>query len=87
MSEVHVVPVPDAARDRCFINDDQYQALYERSINDPEGFWAEQADIFVDWFEKWTEISDAAYGLLREYSAYVGEVVDAPSEDEEEKEQ
>ena len=59
MSEVHVVPVPDAVRDRCFINEDQYQALYERSINDPEGFWAEQADIFVDWFEKWSDISEA----------------------------
>ena len=59
MSEIHVVPVPEAVRDRCFINEDQYKALYERSIEDPEGFWAEQADIFVDWFEKWTEISDA----------------------------
>ncbi|TNF85743.1 MAG: acetate--CoA ligase [Gammaproteobacteria bacterium] len=59
MSEIHVVPVPEAVRDRCFINEDQYKAMYERSIEDPEGFWAEQADIFVDWFEKWTEISDA----------------------------
>ena len=59
MSEIHVVPVPDAVRDRSFINEDQYRALYDRSLNDPEGFWAEQADIFVDWFEKWTEISEA----------------------------
>jgi len=31
----------------------------------------------VPWLER-TEISYAAYGLLREYSAYVGEVVDVP---------
>ncbi len=59
MSEVHVVPVPETARDRCFINDDQYQAMYDRSVSDPDGFWAEQADIFLDWFEKWTDICDA----------------------------
>ena len=51
--------MPEAVRDRCFINEDQYQAMYERSIEDPDGFWAEQADIFVDWFEKWTDIREA----------------------------
>jgi acetyl-CoA synthetase len=59
MSQPHIVPVPQAVRDRCFINDDQYQAMYERSITDPEGFWAEQADIFVDFYEKWSTIREA----------------------------
>jgi acetyl-CoA synthetase len=59
MSQPHVVGVPAEVLDRSFINDDQYQAMYERSITDPEGFWSEQADIFVDWYEKWTSIRDA----------------------------
>ncbi|MEJ2087813.1 MAG: acetate--CoA ligase [Gammaproteobacteria bacterium] len=59
MSQPNVVEVPDEVLDRCFINDDQYRAMYERSITDPEGFWAEQADIFIDWYEKWTTIRDA----------------------------
>ncbi|MGD8416498.1 MAG: acetate--CoA ligase [Pseudomonadales bacterium] len=59
MSEIHVVPVPETVRDRCFINEDQYEAMYERSVNDPEGFWAEQADIFIDWFEKWDTVCEA----------------------------
>jgi acetyl-CoA synthetase len=56
MSETNVYPVPDAMRDRSFINDDQYQAMYRRSIDDPEGFWAEQADIFLSWYRKWDTV-------------------------------
>ena len=59
MSQTHVVGVPEDVLDRCFINDEQYLAMYERSIRDPEGFWAEQADIFIDWTEKWSTIRDA----------------------------
>ena len=59
MSEIHVVPVPEAMLDRCFINEDQYHAMYARSVDDPEGFWAEQADIFIDWFDKWTTVREA----------------------------
>ncbi len=59
MSEIHVVPVSQKTLDSCFINHDQYLAMYERSVNDVEGFWAEQADIFVDWYEKWTTIRQA----------------------------
>ncbi|TDJ61070.1 MAG: hypothetical protein E2O42_03375, partial [Nitrospina sp.] len=28
---------------------DQYREMYERSIKDPDGFWAEQAEQFI-WF-------------------------------------
>jgi acetyl-CoA synthetase len=59
MSQTHVVGVPEDVLDRCFINDEQYLAMYERSIRDPEGFWAEQADIFIDWTEKWSTIREA----------------------------
>ncbi len=56
MSEVHVYSVPDAVRDRAFINEEQYQAMYQRSVEDPEGFWAEQADIFLTWEKKWDRV-------------------------------
>ena len=56
MSEVHVYSVPDAVRDRAFINEEQYQAMYQRSVEDPEGFWAEQADIFLTWDKKWDRV-------------------------------
>ena len=52
MSQPHIVPVPADVLDRCYINEDQYHAMYQRSIEDPEGFWAEQADIFLSWEQK-----------------------------------
>jgi acetyl-CoA synthetase len=36
-------------------NIEQYHAAYQKSITDPEGFWAEQADTFT-WFKKWETI-------------------------------
>jgi len=51
MSQEHLVPVPADVLNRCFINQDQYEAMYQRSVADPDGFWAEQADIFLDWYQ------------------------------------
>ena len=52
-------PVNEFLAHRAFINDDQYQAMYRRSVEDPDGFWAEQADIFLDWYQKWDSVSQA----------------------------
>ncbi|MFW6094565.1 MAG: acetate--CoA ligase [Pseudomonadota bacterium] len=56
MSESHTYPVPEFMQERAFINDAQYRAMYQRSIEDPRGFWAEQADIFLDWERKWDSV-------------------------------
>jgi len=39
----------------------EYEALYERSIKDPQNFWAEMAADHLDWFKKWD-------GPVEEYS-------------------
>ncbi len=57
MSQVY--PVTEFMAERSFINDDQYQAMYARSIEDPDAFWAEQADKFLDWEETWSSVSSA----------------------------
>jgi acetyl-CoA synthetase len=66
MSEPSIYPVPPEVADRCFINDEQYQAMYRRSVEDPQGFWAEQADIFLDWDRKWDQVfeQDMAAGRV-----------------------
>lgn len=33
------------------INKEQYEEMYARSIDDPEGFWADQANKYVTWFK------------------------------------
>ena len=61
MSDSKVYDVkPEVAKD-AFINDDQYQQMYKRSIEDPEGFWGDLADEFVDWFKKWDKVWEYDY--------------------------
>ncbi|MFC1910647.1 acetate--CoA ligase [Chloroflexota bacterium] len=34
---------------------EEYRKVYDRSIKDPEGFWAEQAEN-LDWYKKWDKV-------------------------------
>ncbi len=34
----------------------EYEQLYKRSIEDPEGFWAERAEAALDWYKKWDKV-------------------------------
>ena len=34
---------------------DQYKAMYQHSIDDPEGFWGEVAEDFI-WYKKWDRV-------------------------------
>ncbi|HKH66098.1 MAG TPA: acetyl-coenzyme A synthetase N-terminal domain-containing protein, partial [Reyranella sp.] len=36
---------------------DTYRALHQRSLSDPEGFWAEQAKA-IDWTRRWDKVLD-----------------------------
>ena len=36
---------------------DEYKHEYEKSVKDPEGFWAEKASQFV-WKKKWDKVLD-----------------------------
>jgi acetyl-CoA synthetase len=38
----------------------KYEEMYKRSIEDPEGFWAEIADTFV-WQKKWDKVLDYSF--------------------------
>ncbi len=57
MSQVY--PVNAFMHERAFINNDQYLAMYQRSVEDPDAFWAEQADKFLTWDAHWSEVSNA----------------------------
>ena len=49
-----IYPVPDAVREKAYIKSRaEYDKLYKRSIEDPEGFWGEVAEETVEWFKKW----------------------------------
>ena len=58
MSEFPVHPVPDAWRESAYINKETYEEMYQRSINDSDAFWAEQATEFLDWDKSWDKVSE-----------------------------
>ena len=61
MSEVKIYPVPGALASAAHIGAEQYSGMYARSINEPEAFWAEQAEQFVSWFKKWDKVQQWDY--------------------------
>jgi len=58
MSDTKVYPVPESVASRAWITDEKYREMYQRSIDDPEGFWSEQASEFVTWFKSWQTVLD-----------------------------
>jgi len=58
-SETKVPPSEEFAA-KSHISAEQYEEMYRRSIEDPEGFWGEIADNFV-WKEKWTKVREYTF--------------------------
>ncbi len=54
LQESRTFPPSSETVKRAWINTEQYQAMYARSINEPEKFWLEQANE-LDWFKKPTQ--------------------------------
>ncbi|MCJ8168844.1 acetate--CoA ligase [Atopomonas sediminilitoris] len=53
-------PVSDATRAQALLNHEQYHALYQRSIQDPDSFWREQAAT-LDWLAPWHTLSESDF--------------------------
>ena len=59
MSDVY--PVPDKLAQTAHINNNKYDALYRRSIEQPKEFWAEQAEANIEWFENFDQVCEASF--------------------------
>lgn len=35
--------------------------MYQQSVNDPEAFWGEQAEQFIDWYQSWDKVMDCDF--------------------------
>jgi acetyl-CoA synthetase len=53
----------------------EYERLYRESIEDPEGFWGEQAKI-LDWFHPWHTVFDGDYEDV-DFGWYLGSRLNA----------
>ncbi len=61
MSNEKVYDVPKDFAAKAYIHDDQYEEMYARSVSDPDGFWAEQAEKYVTWYKKWDKVQDWSF--------------------------
>jgi acetyl-CoA synthetase len=61
MSDGKTYDIPAAFAEHAHMDEAQYRAMYSRSIEDPQGFWAEQAERFLDWDKTWDTVLDWDY--------------------------
>ncbi len=64
--EGRVFDVPQELQEKAYINSmEQYEEMYKRSIEDPEGFWGEMAEKNLDFFKKWDKVLDYDFNDIR----------------------
>jgi len=61
MPESKIYDVPEAFAKSAHLNAEQYKTMYEQSVTDPAGFWAEQAKQFLHWDKPWDTVLDWDY--------------------------
>ena len=61
MSEEKIYPVNEAVARNAHITNEQYLEMYRRSIDDSDAFWAEQAERFVSWTNRWDTVQNWDY--------------------------
>ena len=60
MTEQSLIKVTDEVKRTALIDNEKYLQEYERSINDPENFWAKHGQR-IDWIKPYTRIKDVSY--------------------------
>ncbi|MHB1342411.1 MAG: acetate--CoA ligase [Coriobacteriia bacterium] len=70
--EGQVLPPPEEFAARAVIpSAEEYRALYKRSLEDPEGFWAEKAQTEIEWIEPFTSVFEGGFEKL-DYRWFAG---------------
>ncbi len=59
LKEQRVFPPPKEISEKAYIKSlAEYEQLYKRSVEDPEGFWSEIAEQNITWYKKWDKVLD-----------------------------
>jgi acetyl-CoA synthetase len=58
-NKIYTVPANFAAS--AHIDEATYQSMYQRSVKEPDAFWAEQAETFLSWYKPWNKVSDCSF--------------------------
>ncbi|MCZ6578448.1 MAG: acetate--CoA ligase [Gammaproteobacteria bacterium] len=62
MSDSKTYPATAEFTAQANVSSDQYAQMYQQSIDDPEGFWSEQAENYISWFKPWDAVSNWSFG-------------------------
>jgi acetyl-CoA synthetase len=60
MSQDQIFPVAESLAKTAWVDTAKYQSMYDRSVKDPEGFWAEHGKR-IDWIKPYSKIKDVSY--------------------------
>ena len=61
MSDEKIYPIYEAFAAQSNITEAQYNEMYQRSVDDPESFWEEQANKYLSWFKPWDTTLDWSF--------------------------
>ena len=61
MSDVHVYPVPAEFAAQANVTQDEYQKMYRQSLDEPDTFWAEQAEKYLTWSKPWDKVQEWSF--------------------------
>jgi len=60
MSQIIKHPVPASIAEHTLINAEQYQSMYQQSVQDPDAFWGEQGKM-LDWIKPYTRVKNTSF--------------------------
>jgi acetyl-CoA synthetase len=55
-----IYEIPAEWTKRAYVRDADYHRMYERSVADPDGFWAEQAER-IHWYKPFTKVKNTSF--------------------------
>ena len=60
------LPPEELSRDAYIKSLEEYEKLYNESVDDPESFWARQAEEHIHWFRKWDRVLEYDFTKIGE---------------------
>ena len=51
-----VYEVPDSLKKEALLSKEEYEELYEESLNNPKEFWSKQANSYLEWISPWETV-------------------------------
>ena len=51
------IPTPASFTKQANLTSEKYQEIYQKSVKNPDSFWAEEAEKHLTWYKKWDSVS------------------------------